>query len=127
MPLLISGTAFLGWTPAGAQPIYESVFDAYASWRQPVPSIEWRDANRRVGDLGGFVGQMRASRNTSSPPKAPGESTDATAEIARAMPDLLSTLCGEGVTATAAAAPASPRPPRSPSSPACPTPEGGRR
>jgi len=125
MPWLISGTAILGCAPAGAQPIYESAFDAYASWRQPARSIEWRDANRQVGDLGGFVGQMRASRNAPSGPQAASQSADAKAETLRGMPELLSTLCGAG--ASAGGAPVGSTPPDTVPTPACPTPEGGRR
>ncbi|MCL4747965.1 MAG: hypothetical protein KJZ83_21525 [Burkholderiaceae bacterium] len=44
-----------------AQLHYESVFDHYRSFRDKPPHIDWRVANRTAGELGGFLGQTRAS------------------------------------------------------------------
>ena len=40
---------------------YDSAFAQYRSHKSESAAINWNDANRSAGELGGFVGQMRAS------------------------------------------------------------------
>ena len=69
-----------------AQAGYESVFDDYRSFREPSEPIDWRAANRTAAELGGFVGQMRA---TARGPADSPRSAQASPESIRGMPEML--------------------------------------
>lgn len=89
---LLASVALVRWTSAGAQDSYQSVFDAYPSSREAGAPTDWRGANRQAGELGGFVGQMRASPRVSAAPSRTGETTGRKPEGVRGMQELLATL-----------------------------------
>ena len=67
-----------------AQVEYESVFTGYRSHREPIEAADWRGANRQAGELGGFVGVMRAS--ASAP--VPGSKKETVPSESEKIPDL---------------------------------------
>ena len=54
----------------GLAQAYDPVFASYQSYKTERSEIDWREANRSAGELGGFVGQVRASRPASVAPSA---------------------------------------------------------
>ena len=90
--LLLSYGALAQETPAGAQQTYESVFSGYSSLRQMAAPTDWGHANRQAGELGGFVGQMRASPRAAAVPSVSGKPASTRPEEMKGMLEMLATL-----------------------------------
>jgi hypothetical protein len=93
---LLASAALAQGTSVGAQQTYQSVFAGYSSSRQMAAPTDWRDANRQAGDLGGFVGQMRASPRAAAAPSVAGEPAPTGPEKIRGMLEMLATLRSTG-------------------------------
>jgi hypothetical protein len=66
----LPATAQPGASQAAATP-FRSAFAGYQAWREPEP-LDWRNANRTAGDLGGHMGQVRGhARSDPAPANAP--------------------------------------------------------
>lgn len=65
MTFIVAMVPSLGFAQA-----YDPVFADYRSHKTERVDIDWREANRSAGELGGFVGQMRASRPAPVAPTA---------------------------------------------------------
>jgi hypothetical protein len=88
--------ASLATLPAWAQPAavpvappiqYRSAFADYRAWREP-EAMDWREANRAVGALGGHMGHVRGhpQDRTSTPPPTADAPGRASAPAAKAEP-----------------------------------------
>lgn len=97
-PVALAGTArALVLLAALALPLpglaqgYESVFSDYRSHGLEPAATDWRDANRSAAELGGFVGQMRASPRAPRGPEAVGTTAP---PAMTGMPELMKSLAG---------------------------------
>jgi hypothetical protein len=96
MGCLLASAALAQGTSAGAQQAYESVFAGDSSSREMAAPTDWRSANRQAGDLGGFVGQMRASPSAAAAPSVSGEPASTGPERMRGMLEMMATLRSTG-------------------------------